>query len=98
MNIEQISYKCHIMICVNDRQDERLSCADSGGKEIQLKLKKAIKQMGLPKKDIRVSQSLCMGSCNTGPNVMIYPQNIMFNHVKLDDVPLIIEKIKDIVS
>ena len=31
-------FKCHVFVCVNDRDGERLSCADTGGKEIKDKL------------------------------------------------------------
>jgi (2Fe-2S) ferredoxin len=96
--MEEIPYKCHVITCVNDRQGERQSCADSGSKEIRKKIKAAVKEMGWPKKDVRVSQSGCLGMCSVGPTVMIYPQNILFKKVTLNDIPLILDKIKEIMA
>jgi (2Fe-2S) ferredoxin len=96
--VEKIPYKCHVVVCVNERTDERESCAGSNSKEIRSILKESVQSMGWPKKDIRVSQSLCLGMCKYGPVVMIYPQNILFLHVTVDDVPSILEKIKEIMN
>jgi (2Fe-2S) ferredoxin len=96
--MEEIPYKCHVITCVNDRQGERQSCGNSGSLEIRMKLKEAVKEMGWLKKDVRVSQSGCLGMCKAGPIVMIYPQNILFSQVTLDDVPRILDQIKEIME
>jgi len=89
-------YKCHVLVCVNDRHGERKSCADGNSQEIRKRLKEAVKSMGWSKEDVRVSQSLCQGLCNAGPNVMIYPENILFSGVTVEDIPSILKKISDI--
>ena len=91
--MNEIPYKCHVFVCVNDRGGERQSCADSGSKDIRLALKEAVKSKGWTKPDVRVSQSLCQGICSEGPNVMIYPQNILYNGVTIKDIPSIVDKI-----
>ena len=86
-------YKCHVFVCVNDRKGKQQSCADGNSVQIRVQLKeKALKKW--PSAIVRVSQSLCMGLCQYGPNVMIYPQNIWFSAVKLDDVDSIINEIE----
>ena len=96
--MEKIPYKCHIMVCVNERDGERQSCADGKGKEIRKVLKGKVKAKGWPKEDVRVSQTLCLGLCSTGPNVMIYPQNILYSGVTLEDVPVIMSEIDKIME
>jgi (2Fe-2S) ferredoxin len=96
--MKEIAYKCHVLVCVNDREGERKSCADNKSKDIRLKIKETVKEMGWPKKDVRVSQTLCLGLCEAGPNVMIYPQNILFSNVTMEDVPLIVEKVGEILE
>lgn len=86
-------YRCHVLVCVNDRKGERTSCADHGGREVRLRLKEAAKQRW-SSDDVRVSQTLCMGACQAGPNVVIYPQNIWFSGVRLDDVDAILETVE----
>ena len=96
--MEEIPYKCHVLVCVNDRQGERKSCADGNSQEIRKRLKESITAKGWPKNDVRVSQGLCLGLCQSGPNVMIYPQNLLFSGVTLETLPSILEKIGEILN
>ncbi len=82
-------FRCHVFVCVNDRQGARQSCADGKGAEIGRILKERFKQ--LHPDSVRVSRSQCMGLCSDGPNVMIYPQGLWYSAVK-------IEKIEEIVA
>ncbi len=91
--MENTPFKCHVFICVNDRQGERRSCADDSGMEIKARIKDAVKARGWFVPQVRVSQSGCLGLCGKGPNVMIYPQEILFCGVTLDDVERIVDKI-----
>jgi len=83
-------YRCHIFICVNDRGGTRKSCADGNSKEIAARLKEAVKARGFPSGAVRVSQSLCLGLCDLGPNVLLYPQRTWFHHVTPDDIDRIL--------
>ncbi len=92
--MKEAPFKCQVFVCVNDRQGARKSCADGKSAEIKAKLKEAVLARGLPKTEVRVSNSLCQGQCEQGPNVMIYPQNKWFSKVTLDQV----EEIADAVA
>jgi len=83
-------YRCHIFVCVNDRGGTRKSCADGNGREIAAHLKEAVKARGFPPGAVRVSQSLCLGLCDLGPNVLLYPQRIWFHHVTPEDIDRIL--------
>jgi len=91
-------YKCHIFVCVNDRHGARKSCADGNSKEIRLRLKREVRARKWDPKDVRVSQSLCMGLCRRGPNVLIYPQQIWFSEVTLNDVNPIVEVVENLLE
>ena len=71
-------YIAHVFVCTNDRKGERKSCADGGSELIKSELKNAVAAKGWKGK-VRVSTSGCMGLCEGGPNVMIYPQKIWFS-------------------
>jgi len=86
-------YKCHIFVCVNDRGGTRKSCADGNSKETAIRLKEAVKARDLPPGAVRISQSLCLGLCDFGPNVLLYPQRIWFHGVTLDDIDRIVEAV-----
>jgi (2Fe-2S) ferredoxin len=83
-------YKCHVFICVNDRGGTRKSCADGNSKEIAARLKEAAKARNFPPGEVRISQSLCLGLCESGPNVLVYPQRIWFHGVTVDHIDCIL--------
>jgi (2Fe-2S) ferredoxin len=86
-------YKCHVFVCVNDRGGTRKSCADGNSKEIAVRLKEAAKARGFAPGAVRVSQSLCLGLCEFGPNVVLYPQRIWFQAVTADDIDRILDAV-----
>ncbi len=84
-----------MLVCVNDRKSGRKSCAPADSAEIRRQLKARAKQRW-PDIPIRVSQTSCLGACEEGPNVMIYPQNLWFRQVSpadLDGILTVIEKL-----
>lgn len=86
-------YKCHVFVCVNDRGGTRKSCADGNNKEIAVRLKEMAKAR-FPAGEVRVSQSLCLGLCEHGPNVVLYPQRIWFQAVTPDDIDRILDAVE----
>jgi (2Fe-2S) ferredoxin len=90
-------YVSHVFVCTNDRGGKRKSCADNNSQRIKTKLKDAVNEKGWKGK-VRISTSGCLGLCATGPNVMIYPQQIWFSEVFPDDVNDIISAIARIMS
>ena len=91
--MDKTPFRCHVFICTNDRQGARTSCADDGGWEIRAAIKTAVKARGWLAPAVRVSQSGCLGLCEDGPNVMIYPQKSLFTGVTLGDVDTIVAEI-----
>lgn len=91
-------YKCHVFVCVNDRGGTRKSCDDGNSKEIAVRLKEAAKTRSFPPGEVRVSQSLCLGLCEFGPNVVLYPQRIWFRAVTLSDIERILDTVEKILK
>ncbi len=86
-------YTCHILVCTNDREGKRKSCADSDSPGIRKSLKAGVKERGWVG-DVRVSQCGCLGLCQKGPNVIIYPQNEWFASVSPADTDAILSKVE----
>ena len=89
---KKIPYEKCVLVCVNDRQGEKPSCGDQKGEEIFRKLREMAKVRGIHPR-IRVTQAKCLGQCAAGTTIMIYPQNIWYSGVTLDNVDGIAEKI-----
>ena len=90
-------YVCHIFVCTNDRKGERKSCADGNSMDVRIALKKEVNAHGWKGK-VRVSQCGCLGLCQKGPNVILYPQKIWFSGVSESDAPDIISRVESIVG
>jgi (2Fe-2S) ferredoxin len=90
-------YVCHVLVCVNDRQGARKSCADGQSVALKDRLKDEAAKRGWTGR-VRVSQSGCLGLCQKGPNVMLYPQGIWFSEVTPQDADQVLEKVAEILK
>lgn len=86
-------YTCHIFVCTNDREGKGKSCADNDSPAIRKNLKAGIKERGWAGK-VRVSQCGCLGLCQNGPNVIVYPQKEWFSSVSPTDAETILAKVE----
>ena len=91
MKKADMPYRKQIFVCTNDRKGEKASCGDHHGEEIFTELRKIAKERNLHPQ-VRVAQAKCLGQCSIGTNIMIYPDNVWYSGVKMEDVPQIVEK------
>lgn len=90
-------YKCHLFVCTNTRNGEQKSCGDKETPELKAFIKAEIDNRGW-KGMVRVSTAGCLGICETGPNIMIYPQKIWFSAVSSKDLPDIMRAVDKILE
>ena len=85
-------FEKHIFICENKREPghPRGCCSEKGSIEIRKKFKDRLKELGLNSK-IRTNSSGCLDGCEFGPTVVIYPEQVWYGGVKLEDVEEIIQ-------
>lgn len=91
MRQEQIPYSKQIFVCTNNRNGEKPSCGDHKAEEVFRELRRIAKERGLHP-HIRVAQAKCLGQCNIGVNIMIYPDSVWYHGVTREDIPQVIEK------
>lgn len=86
-------YSKHIFICENIRAAgaAKKSCGASNSMQITEEFKKRLIEKGLHK-TVRANKSGCLGVCEQGPALVIYPQGIWYGGVSVDDVDEIIGK------
>jgi len=83
-------YDVHIFVCTNQRSgSERLSCGEAHGLELVAEFKKLLKDSGVSLKT-RANRSGCLGICDYGPTVAIYPEGTFYVGVKKEDVKEIV--------
>lgn len=91
MQADKIPYEKQIFVCTNDRKGESPSCGDHQGEAVFKELRRIAKERGFHPR-FRVAQAKCLGQCNQGVNIMVYPENIWYKAVRLEDVEALAEK------
>jgi len=83
-------YDVHIFVCTNQRTGtEKPSCGEEHGLGLVGEFKKQLKELKLDLK-VRANKSGCLGICDYGPTVAIYPEGVFYAGVKNEDVKEII--------
>jgi sirohydrochlorin cobaltochelatase len=68
----------HVLVCGN------VDCADGGSIALIESLRRQVKEAGR-ERDIRITQTSCMGRCGEGPTVAVYPDGIWYRAVRESD-------------
>jgi (2Fe-2S) ferredoxin len=85
-------YRHHVFVCENRRPDDdpRGCCAAKGSEAIRDALKAELHRRGL-KQQVRANGAGCLDNCADGPTLVVYPEGVWYGHVKVEDVPEIVE-------
>ncbi|NLY10756.1 MAG: NADH-quinone oxidoreductase subunit F [Firmicutes bacterium] len=81
----QDNFQKHVLVCGGT------GCHSSGCQKVYDKMEETLKATGLDE-SIKLIQTGCMGACQLGPVVMVYPGEYHYCHVGEDDVSEIVEK------
>jgi (2Fe-2S) ferredoxin len=84
--------KHHVLICTNSRPQghPKGSCAENGADEVLEKFQME-REMNNLWELMMVTRTGCMGPCDMGPTVVVYPEGTWYVKVKVEDVNEIIE-------
>ena len=82
-----------MFVCINERPADHPKgcCKARGGVEVRDALKAALTRRGLSK-TIRANNAGCLDQCEHGVTVVVYPEQVWYGHVTVDDIEEIIEK------
>ena len=75
--------RTQVLICAGT------GCTIGNSGELVTEFQKEIRSFGL-ENEIEVLRTGCLGLCGVGPNVAIYPDNIIYKSVKVEDVQEIV--------
>ena len=84
-------FEKHIFVCTNQRSgSDRKSCGEMHGLDLTAAFKKIIKdkKLSIP---IRAQRAGCLGICDYGPTVVVYPEGVFYVNVQVTDVEEIVE-------
>ena len=87
------SFQRHVFVCTNERpaDDPRGCCKAKGGVEVRDKMKSELKARGISKL-VRANNAGCLDQCERGVTVVVYPEQVWYGGVTVDDVAEIVDK------
>jgi NADH:ubiquinone oxidoreductase subunit F (NADH-binding)/(2Fe-2S) ferredoxin/NAD-dependent dihydropyrimidine dehydrogenase PreA subunit len=78
-------YRTHLLVCAGT------GCVSCGSFKVKEALEKEIKAQGLDK-EVQVVATGCNGFCERGPIVLVQPDGIFYQLLKVEDVPHLVEE------
>lgn len=85
-------YTKHVFLCTNQKAEGKTCCANTGGSPFFLYTKEKLRELKLHGEGkVRISQSGCLGRCNEGPCLVIYPEAVWYTYSNYADIDEIIE-------
>ncbi len=85
-------FKHHVFFCTNRRGEGKQCCQDYGANEARDYVKQRLKALGIHGDgQVRINKAGCMGRCETGPVIVVYPDNVWYTYVDRDDLDEIID-------
>ncbi len=77
--------RTHVLVCTGG------GCIASGALEVSAALRQQIERHGLAD-EIKVIESGCLGPCAVGPVAAVYPDGVLYQGLRPDDAPDIVEE------
>lgn len=86
--------KYHILVCTNSRPPghPKPSCGATGAQNLLMALNMGLIERGVQPGEVLVTGTTCLGPCEQGPNVVVYPTGTWYSQVKDSDVPIILDE------
>jgi len=83
----------HVFVCTQSRPADhpRGSCAAKGSADVLQEFVQQFEKRQLWGR-YAVTSSGCLGTCGSGPSVLVYPDGVMYGEVRKEDVAAIVEE------
>ena len=78
-------FRSHVLVC-NDPE-----CLGKGSMEIMAALEAELKKQGL-NNEVEVLDTPRIGSCENGPEILVYPEGHHYLHLQKNDIPYLVEE------
>lgn len=87
-------YDKHVFFCVNQRPAGEDCCNNHDAQASRDYVKDKVKRLGLSteKKRIRINSAGCLGRCEQGPVLVVYPEAVWYTYIDRSDLDEIIEE------
>ncbi|NYB97721.1 MULTISPECIES: 2Fe-2S ferredoxin [Clostridium] len=88
-----INLKHHIFVCASCRVNgmQKGMCYSKDSVKVVQKFMEEVEERDLIN-EVMVTNTGCLGVCNKGPIVVVYPEGTWYGNVKVEDVERIVEE------
>ncbi len=85
--------KKHVFVCTQSRPPghPRGSCSATGGQAVMQAFFQELTNRNAFDR-FAVTACGCLGPCDGGPHVLVYPEGVLYQHVKVEDVGEIFDR------
>lgn len=86
--------KYHIIVCTNTRPPghPKPSCGSAGSPAVLMAFNMGLMERGYQPGQVLVTGSGCLGPCEQGPTVVVYPDGVWYSKVSESDVAAILDE------
>jgi (2Fe-2S) ferredoxin/predicted O-methyltransferase YrrM len=82
-------FRFHLFVCTQPKPEGLPSCAASGSHAVLEAFQRELRERGL-ENEVQLTTCGCMGLCDEGPVMVVYPQGIWYRRVQPSDVSEIV--------
>ena len=86
-------FKHHVFFCCNQRAAGEDCCNNHQASALQMYAKERTGELGLKGMgSVRINKAGCLGRCDDGPVMVVYPDNVWYTFIDKEDVDEIIDE------
>jgi (2Fe-2S) ferredoxin/ubiquinone/menaquinone biosynthesis C-methylase UbiE len=82
-------FRHHVFVCTQEKPEGVTSCPSNGSWQVLRALESQVIAQGLDN-DVQLSTCGCLGLCDEGPILIVYPEGVWYRKVREGDVPEIV--------
>lgn len=83
-------FRFHLFVCTQQKPDGVTSCPARGSLAVLERFDQELQSRGLTN-EVQLTTCGCMGFCDEGPVMVVYPEGAWYRRVQLPDVPEIVD-------
>ncbi len=84
-------FRFHVFVCTQQKPEGVPSCPARGSFAVLERLDREIQAGGLGI-DVQLTTCSCMGLCDEGPVMVVYPEGVWYRRVQPSDIPEVVER------
>lgn len=82
----------HAFFCCNQRAEGEACCNNHGASDLLAYAKDQAKTLGVDRERIRINKAGCLGRCDDGPVIVVYPEAVWYTYVDRHDIDEIVSE------